>query len=76
MICRIQERGLSPAGLLIGGDKPQSVTVVANECGSQRAKVISSEDGDEFATASVFNLMVGGPDRTRICDLYRVKVAL
>ena len=41
--------------------------------GTERAKSKSVED--EITTLCVLNLN-GGPDRTRICDLYRVKVAL
>jgi hypothetical protein len=41
--------------------------------GTERAKKTSDEE--EIVTYSVLNWN-GGPDRTRICDLYRVKVAL
>ncbi len=40
--------------------------------GTERAKKTSDEE--EIVTLTL-NLS-GGPDRTRICDLYRVKVAL
>ena len=75
-ICRIQERVLGPTGLLTGSEKPTSIAGVANEYGPQKARVISSDEGDEFATAFVFNLVDGGPVATRTPDLYRVKVAL
>ncbi len=41
--------------------------------GTERAKKTSDEE--EIATLTLLNLS-GGPDRTRICDLYRVKVAV
>jgi integrase len=74
----IQKRLLGPTGLLDLSDttpRPQ-IEVVAGANGPQKAKPISPNEEDEFATAFIFNNLDGGPGRTRICDLYRVKVAL
>ena len=75
-ICRIQERVLGPTGLLTGSENQQPTAIVAHQNGPQKAKVISSDENDEFATAFIFNLLDGGPVATRTPDLYRVKVAL
>jgi hypothetical protein len=56
-------------------DHPPSA-IVAHENGPQKAKMVSAGEDDGFTTAFVFNLLGGGPDRTRICDLYRVKVGI
>ena len=75
-ICRIQERVLGPTGLLTGSENQQPTAMVAHQNGPQKAKVISSDENEEFATAFIFNLLDGGPVATRTPDLYRVKVAL
>ena len=73
-IRRHQERVLRPTGLLNGTDNHQPTAIVAPENGPQKARVISSDEEDEFATAFIFNLVDGGPVATRTPDLYRVKV--
>jgi integrase len=77
-IRRYQQRVLGPTGLLNASDtpSPQAIQLVAPEVGPQKAKVEVAPSEYEFATAFIFNGVGGGPDRTRICDLYRVKVAL
>ena len=67
---------LDPTGLLNNTENQQAAAVVADKIGPNKAKVISSEIEDEFATAFIFNLVDGGPVQTRTADLYRVKVAL